>query len=192
MQCNANAMLCSHSDGHGGQLQRQRAQVRRRAAQPGERARPRARVRRIGERLRGHAVRAGVQRHAARARHRLQRHRRLLQRLDAWLSRRPQLPDHGGPRGAGEELHRGFPADRHQRRGRHRRVRREGPAEAASVVSVQVSPARLVFSEQNQKVSFTVTVSGTALEEGTVYSFTVVWYNDEHTVRSPVVVYTMQ
>jgi hypothetical protein len=49
-----------------------------------------------------------------------------------------------------------------------------------------------VFSEQNQKVSFTVTVSGTALEEGTVYSFTVVWYNDEHTVRSPVVVYTMQ
>ncbi|PWZ15518.1 Subtilisin-like protease SBT4.3 [Zea mays] len=55
------------------------------------------------------------------------------------------------------------------------------PAEAASVVSVQVSPARLVFSEQNQKVSFTVTVSGAALQEGTVYSFTVVWYNDEHT-----------
>ncbi|XP_066392085.1 subtilisin-like protease SBT4.3 [Miscanthus floridulus] len=65
------------------------------------------------------------------------------------------------------------------------------PDEAANVLTAEVSPSELEFSEQNQKVSFTVTVSGVALEDGKVYSFTVVWYNDEHKVSSPVVVYAM-
>jgi hypothetical protein len=64
--------------------------------------------------------------------------------------------------------------------------------EAANVLTAEVSPSKLEFSERNQKVSFTVTVSGVVLEEGMVYSFTIVWYNNEHKVSSPVVVYTMR
>ncbi|XP_066391998.1 subtilisin-like protease SBT4.3 [Miscanthus floridulus] len=70
-------------------------------------------------------------------------------------------------------------------------LRFEFPDEAANVLTAEVSPNELEFSEQNQKVSFTVTVSGVVLEEGQVYSFTVVWYNNEHKVSSSVVVYTM-
>ncbi|XP_021309014.1 subtilisin-like protease SBT4.3 [Sorghum bicolor] len=67
----------------------------------------------------------------------------------------------------------------------------ESPVDQAdNVLTAEVSPSELEFSELNQKVSFTVTVSGMAPEEGQVYSFTVVWYNKEHKVRSPVVVYT--
>jgi hypothetical protein len=61
--------------------------------------------------------------------------------------------------------------------------------QADNVLTAEVSPSELEFSEQNQKVSFTVTVSGVAPEEGKVYSFTIVWYNNEHKVSSPVVVY---
>ncbi|RLN36221.1 cucumisin-like [Panicum miliaceum] len=61
--------------------------------------------------------------------------------------------------------------------------------EAAKDVDVDVSPSRLEFSAQRQKVSFTVTVSGAAPAEGQVHSAAVVWYNDEHEVRSPVAVY---
>ncbi|CAN6180705.1 unnamed protein product [Urochloa humidicola] len=60
---------------------------------------------------------------------------------------------------------------------------------AARDIDVDVSPSKLEFSEKNQKVSFTVTVSGVVPAEGQVYSADVVWYNDEHDVRSPVVVY---
>jgi hypothetical protein len=56
-------------------------------------------------------------------------------------------------------------------------------------MSSEVSPSELEFSEKNQRVSFTMTVSGVALEEGQVYSFTILWYNNEHKVSSPVVVY---
>ena len=66
------------------------------------------------------------------------------------------------------------------------------PIEADNGLTVDVSPTRLEFSAQNQKVSFTVTVSsGVPMEEGKVHSGAVVWYNNEREVRSPVVVYAM-
>ena len=64
-------------------------------------------------------------------------------------------------------------------------------AEAAKDLAFEDSPSKLEFTEQNQKASFTVTVSGVApAAEGQVHSAAVVWYNDEHQVRSPVLVYT--
>nr|CAB3455945.1 unnamed protein product [Digitaria exilis] len=62
--------------------------------------------------------------------------------------------------------------------------------EADKDLTVVVSPSKLEFSTQNQKASFTVTVSGMAPGPGLVYSAAIVWYNVEHEVRSPVVVYT--
>ena len=64
------------------------------------------------------------------------------------------------------------------------------PIEAARDLTVSVSPSRLEFSAQGQKVSFAVTVSGVAMEDGKVHSAAIVWYNNEHEVRSPVLVYT--
>ena len=64
-------------------------------------------------------------------------------------------------------------------------------AEAAKDLAVDVSPSKLEFTALGQKASFTVTVSGVApAAEGRVHSAAVVWYHDEHQVRSPVVVYT--
>ncbi|CAD6226386.1 unnamed protein product [Miscanthus lutarioriparius] len=63
------------------------------------------------------------------------------------------------------------------------------PVEAVNDLTVVVSPRRLEFSAQGQKILFTVGVSGVAMEEGRVHSGAVVWYNNEHEVRSPVVVY---
>jgi len=63
------------------------------------------------------------------------------------------------------------------------------PVEAVNDLTVVVSPSRLEFSAQGQKVSFAVTVSGVAMEDGKVHSAAIVWYNNEHEVRSPVVVY---
>nr|XP_034580689.1 subtilisin-like protease SBT4.9 [Setaria viridis]TKW30939.1 hypothetical protein SEVIR_2G071900v2 [Setaria viridis] len=66
------------------------------------------------------------------------------------------------------------------------------PIEAAKVfAAVVVSPVKLEFSALSQKISFTVTVSGVAPAEGQAHSAAVVWYNDEHQVRSPLVVYTV-
>ncbi|KAJ1288119.1 hypothetical protein BS78_02G065300 [Paspalum vaginatum] len=62
---------------------------------------------------------------------------------------------------------------------------------AAKDVAVDVSPSKLEFSAKNQKISFTVTVSGVVAGKGMVYSAAIVWFNDEHEVRSPVVVYTV-
>ncbi|CAN6203288.1 unnamed protein product [Urochloa humidicola] len=65
--------------------------------------------------------------------------------------------------------------------------------QAAGYMVVDVSPRKLEFSERNQKVSFTVTVYGLApAAEGQVNSAAVVWYNSEHEVRSPVVVYAVE
>jgi hypothetical protein len=63
------------------------------------------------------------------------------------------------------------------------------PIEAVNDLTVDVSPSRLEFSAQGQKILFSVGVSGMAMEEGRVHSGAVVWYNNEHEVRSPVVVY---
>ena len=64
-------------------------------------------------------------------------------------------------------------------------------AEEAKGLAVDVSPSKLEFTAPSQKASFAVTVSGVApAAEGQVHSAAVVWYNDEHQVRSPVVVYT--
>ncbi|PUZ68800.1 hypothetical protein GQ55_2G057600 [Panicum hallii var. hallii] len=71
-------------------------------------------------------------------------------------------------------------------------VKVEVALEAAKDVTVDVSPRRLEFTAPSQKVSFTVTVSGAAPAEGQVHSAAVLWYNDEHQVRSPVVVYAAE
>ena len=67
------------------------------------------------------------------------------------------------------------------------------PIEAANDLTIDVSPSRLEFSAQGQKVLFAVTVSGVAMEEGRVHSAAIVWYNNnnELEVRSPVVVYAI-
>ncbi|KAF8654849.1 hypothetical protein HU200_061428 [Digitaria exilis] len=62
--------------------------------------------------------------------------------------------------------------------------------EAAKDIAIVVSPSKLEFSAQNQKIPFTVTVSGVPPLDGQVHSAAIVWYNNEHEVRSPVVVYT--
>nr|CAB3455949.1 unnamed protein product [Digitaria exilis] len=62
--------------------------------------------------------------------------------------------------------------------------------EAAKDIAIDVSPSRLEFSAPYQKISFTVTVSGVAPLDGQVHSAAIVWYNNEHEVRSPVVVYS--
>ncbi|KAF8654851.1 hypothetical protein HU200_061430 [Digitaria exilis] len=64
------------------------------------------------------------------------------------------------------------------------------PIEAAKDILIHVSPSKLEFSAENQKISFTVTVSGVPPSDGQVHSAAIVWYNNEHEVRSPVVVYT--
>jgi hypothetical protein len=71
-------------------------------------------------------------------------------------------------------------------------VKVEVALEAAKDVTVDVSPRRLEFTAPSQKVSFAVTVSGAAPAEGQVHSAAVLWYNDEHQVRSPVVVYAAE
>jgi len=65
-----------------------------------------------------------------------------------------------------------------------------GASAAGGRLVVTVTPARLEFSAQNPKASFTVTVSGVVAEAGQVVSAAVVWSDKEHQVRSPVVVYT--
>ncbi|WVZ62257.1 hypothetical protein U9M48_012023 [Paspalum notatum var. saurae] len=63
------------------------------------------------------------------------------------------------------------------------------PADAGNGLAVEVAPSRLEFGWQKQKMSFNVTVSGVAPVDGQVHSAAVVWYNGEHEVRRPVVVY---
>nr|CAB3452216.1 unnamed protein product [Digitaria exilis] len=62
--------------------------------------------------------------------------------------------------------------------------------ETAKDIAIDVSPSRLEFSAPYQKIPFTVTVSGVAPLDGQVHSAAIVWYNNEHEVRSPVVVYS--
>ncbi|WVZ62256.1 hypothetical protein U9M48_012022 [Paspalum notatum var. saurae] len=64
------------------------------------------------------------------------------------------------------------------------------PIEAVNDLAVEVSPSRLEFSWQQQQLSFNVTVSGVAPAEGGVHAAAIVWFNDQHEVRSPVVVYS--
>jgi len=60
----------------------------------------------------------------------------------------------------------------------------------ADNLAVAVAPSRLEFNTQTPKASFTVTVSGVVPAAGQVISAAVVWSDNEHQVRSPVVVYT--
>ncbi|CAL5089038.1 unnamed protein product [Urochloa decumbens] len=57
-------------------------------------------------------------------------------------------------------------------------------------LAVVVSPDRLEFGEQRRTASFSVSVSGEAMDAEEVVSAAVVWSDGEHEVRSPVVVYT--
>jgi hypothetical protein len=62
--------------------------------------------------------------------------------------------------------------------------------DAADNLTVAVTPSRLEFDAQTLKASFTVTVSGVVPTAGQVVSVAVVWSDNKHQVRSPVVVYT--
>ncbi|KAJ1288120.1 hypothetical protein BS78_02G065400 [Paspalum vaginatum] len=57
------------------------------------------------------------------------------------------------------------------------------PFYAENDLAVEVSPSRLEFSWQQQKLSFNVTVSGVAPAEGQVHAAAVVWFNDQHEVK---------
>ncbi|KAG0542018.1 hypothetical protein BDA96_02G066700 [Sorghum bicolor] len=54
---------------------------------------------------------------------------------------------------------------------------------------VRLPMTSLEFNTQNQKVSFSVTVTGMAMEDRKVHSAAIIRYNNEHEVRRPVVVY---
>ncbi|CAM0905590.1 unnamed protein product [Alopecurus aequalis] len=59
------------------------------------------------------------------------------------------------------------------------------------LVSVAVSPKRLAFSQQHQKMSFTVTVSGALPKTNQFLSAAIVWSDGDRQVRSPVIVHTV-
>ncbi|XP_038706020.1 subtilisin-like protease SBT4.6 [Tripterygium wilfordii] len=80
----------------------------------------------------------------------------------------------------------------------HRVVTNVGPANStykAQVLKnpkldIKVVPQVLSFKSLNQKMAFTVTVSGGGLADGTIFSSSLVWSDGVHSVRSPIVVHT--
>ncbi|KAM0943702.1 putative cucumisin [Dioscorea sansibarensis] len=58
-----------------------------------------------------------------------------------------------------------------------------------SKLNVTVKPQVLKFEALNQKLEFVVTVSGPAMEVGSVASASLVWFDGKHSVRSPIVVF---
>lgn len=60
-----------------------------------------------------------------------------------------------------------------------------------SLVRVAVSPRRLKFSRLGQKMSFTVSVSGSLPEANEFVSAAVVWSDGVRQVRSPLIVHTV-
>lgn len=58
----------------------------------------------------------------------------------------------------------------------------------AKNVSVKVEPGVLSFRDINEKKSFTVTVSGYI--ESSILSSSLTWFDGDHSVRSPIVVYS--
>ncbi|KAG7538309.1 Peptidase S8/S53 domain superfamily [Arabidopsis suecica] len=68
----------------------------------------------------------------------------------------------------------------------------------ASVVSLQqkiqisIEPEILRFGFLKEKKSFVVTISGKELKDGSIVSSSVVWSDGSHSVRSPIVAYSIQ
>ncbi|XP_013713651.2 subtilisin-like protease SBT4.12 [Brassica napus] len=58
-----------------------------------------------------------------------------------------------------------------------------------SKLNVKVFPSALVFKKVNEKQSFTVIVTGSALESKLLLSANLIWSDGTHNVRSPIVVY---
>ncbi|XP_058068830.1 subtilisin-like protease SBT4.3 [Magnolia sinica] len=57
-------------------------------------------------------------------------------------------------------------------------------------VQITIEPSVLHFKSVYEKLSFTVTVSGGPLTNGAIASSSLVWSNEKHWVRSPIVVYS--
>ncbi|GKC04054.1 subtilisin-like protease SBT4.3 [Tanacetum coccineum] len=60
----------------------------------------------------------------------------------------------------------------------------------SSKLQYTVQPKRLHFTSHNQKMSFVVTVKGKIESQLTIESASLLWRDESHNVRSPVVVYT--
>ncbi|KAF8053905.1 hypothetical protein N665_1363s0007 [Sinapis alba] len=58
-----------------------------------------------------------------------------------------------------------------------------------SKLTVKVVPSALAFKKVNEKQSFTVTVTGSALDSKLLLSANLIWSDGTHNVRSPIVVY---
>ncbi|KAL0875617.1 hypothetical protein Bca101_025322 [Brassica carinata] len=58
-----------------------------------------------------------------------------------------------------------------------------------SKLNVKVLPSALVFKKVNEKQSFTVIVTGSALDSKLLLSASLIWSDGTHNVRSPIVVY---
>ncbi|CAN7121975.1 unnamed protein product [Brassica rapa subsp. narinosa] len=58
-----------------------------------------------------------------------------------------------------------------------------------SKLNVKVFPSALVFKKVNEKQSFTVIVTGSALDSKLLLSANLIWSDGTHNVRSPIVVY---
>lgn len=60
-----------------------------------------------------------------------------------------------------------------------------------SELKISVNPSALHFESLNQKLKFTVTVSGPQMRPKSVASAALVWSDGQYSVRSPILVYTM-
>lgn len=60
-----------------------------------------------------------------------------------------------------------------------------------SRIKIDVVPSVLSFGSVNEKKTFTVSVTGVGLPANTMVSAQLVWSDDDHIVRSPIVVYTI-
>ncbi|KAJ4964338.1 hypothetical protein NE237_024277 [Protea cynaroides] len=60
-----------------------------------------------------------------------------------------------------------------------------------SKINISVKPEVLSFTSLNEEKSFVVTVSGNGVPQGSMASASLVWSDGTHTVRSPIVVYSM-
>lgn len=58
-----------------------------------------------------------------------------------------------------------------------------------STMDVKVEPGVLFFKSLNEKKPFTLTVSGSGLQEDAMVSASLVWSDGTHNVRSPIIVY---
>lgn len=58
-----------------------------------------------------------------------------------------------------------------------------------SNINISITPNVLAFKSLDEKQSFSVKITATALEENQIYSASLVWSDGAHIVRSPIVVH---